>query len=456
MKSKIAVIGLGTMGANLARNIAGKNIAVSVYNRTSEKTDEFIEEFGSENLTACKTLKELVDSLETPRKIILMISAGNAVDAVIADLQTLLEPKDIIIDGGNSHYKDTEKRQEKLAASELSFIGMGISGGEEGALHGPSMMPGGNEEAYKKVEPILALAAADDGQNGKCIAYIGPGGSGHFVKMVHNGIEYAIMQAIGEIYDIFRKLGKLSNDEISNIFNQWNKTEFLNSFLIEITTEILKHKEDNKDLIDLIKDKGKQKGTGKWTAEASFDYGISTPSITAAVDARMMSSHPARGQLKLPEALNNDSIPDKDDLIKLAKDALTLTTILSYFQGFDLIATASKELNYNISLPETARVWSNGCIIRSSLLPHFQKLYSNQENTILKQFEGESQLNWRKFISLGINNGIPLPTTQSALFYYDSLRTDKLPQNLIQAQRDFFGAHTYERIDKEGSFHTDW
>lgn len=464
MKSKIAVIGLGTMGANLARNIAGRNITVSVYNRTSEKTDEFIEEFGNENLIACKTLKELVDSLETPRKIILMISAGNAVDAVIADLQTLLKPKDIIIDGGNSHYKDTEKRQENLAASELSFIGMGISGGEEGALHGPSMMPGGNEEAYKQVEPILALAAADDGQNGKCISYIGPGGSGHFVKMVHNGIEYAIMQLLAESYDILKNIGKFSNQELAETFEEWNKE--YNSFLIEITAKIFRKKdpETGQDLIDFIKDSGKQKGTGKWTSEAAFDLGIPSPTIHAAVDARIMSgslNFRAWGQSKLARVLNKNTAPA--NLKEILKDSLDLCSFLSYTQGLELINAAAKENNWTINLAEVSRIWRNGCIIKSNYLDTFQKLFSTnmEESTktsekIYKKLDNEAQFNWRTLITLAVSNGIPVPATYACLTYYDSMTKDKLPQNLIQAQRDFFGAHTYERTDKEGSFHTDW
>lgn len=458
--SQIGLIGLAVMGQNLARNIANKGFSISVFNRTTEKTDEFIKEFGTEKLTGTKTIKEFVDSLETPRKIIIMVKSGTPVDAVIDSLTPLLEKGDIIMDGGNSFYKDTARREEELEEKELHFIGMGISGGEEGALNGPSIMPGGNEDAYKQVEPILQKIAADDEEGGKCVTHVGPDAAGHFVKMVHNGIEYAIMQLIAESYDMLRKLGKLTNEELEKLFMEWNKNENLSSYLIEITSEIFAKKEDGKDLIDLIKDRAQQKGTGKWTTFAGMDYGVTTGIINAAVDARIQSDAPGRGAIALPLSITGTPLPKKDELITLAKNALELTTILCYFQGFDLIQTASKEYNWNIDICETARIWRGGCIIRSKLLPKFQDLYnktpSPTKTEMLNEFEGEKQANWRQFASLGISNGIPVPATQAALAYYDSLRNQPLPQNLTQAQRDFFGAHTYERIDKEGTFHTEW
>ena len=459
--SDIGLIGLAVMGQNLARNVANKGFSISVFNRTTTTTDEFIKEFGTEKLIGSHTLEEFVQSLAKPCKILIMVKAGAPVDAVIDQLTPLLEAGDIIIDGGNSFYQDTIRRQESLATKNIHFIGMGISGGEEGALNGPSMMPGGDKAAYDTVAPILEKIAAADGIGGTCISYLGAGAAGHFVKTVHNGIEYAIMQALAETYDILHRLGQFSNDQLHQIFNDWNKTANLNSFLVEITATIFakKDEETGKYLIDLIKDAGKQKGTGKWTSQAAFDYGMPVPTITAATEARMMSAHPTRHKMQFPETLNDTDLPTPDQIKHQAFHALELTTLISYFQGFDLLAATSAEYNWELNLSEIARIWRGGCIIRSSLLDPFQKLYAQDPNStayLLKQFEGENQLSWRQFVALGINHGIPLPTTQAALAYYDALRAERLPQNLTQAQRDLFCAHTYQRTDKEGQFHTDW
>lgn len=459
----VGLIGLAVMGQNLSRNIADKDFKISVFNRTTEKTLEFVGKYGNTKagkIFGTKTIKEFTQSLKTPRKIIIMVKAGEAVDEVIKELIPYLNKGDILMDGGNSYYKDTQKRQESLAKKGIHLLGMGISGGEEGALKGPSIMPGGDFKAYNQVKKILKKIAATEilppakFPFRKCVTYIGNGSSGHFVKMVHNGIEYAIMQAIAETYDILKKIGKFSNKKLSETFSAWNKTENLNSFLIEITAKIFLKKDEksSRNLIDLIQDQSQQKGTGKWTAIAGFDYGRPVPGISSAVEARSLSAHPARGKIPFPEALNKEiKIPSQNEIKLLAQSALELTTILSYLQGFEILKTAESEEKWGLNLTEIARIWKNGCIIRSSLLEKFQ-----QKAYFLKQLAGNKQKHWRKLISLAISQGIPVPTTQATLSYYDSLRAKTLPQNLTQAMRDFFGAHGYARIGQEGTFHTDW
>lgn len=450
------------MGANLARNAARNGAKVAVYNRTSEKTDEFIREYGSEgDFVACKTLKELVDSLESPRPILIMVKAGKAVDAVIDELAPLLLKEDIIIDGGNSHFPDTDRRTEELKKKKIRFIEMGVSGGEEGALNGPSMMPGGDKSAYEELKPLLLKMAADDGDGGKCVTYIGDNGAGHFVKMVHNGIEYAIMQLIAESYDVLKSEGGKSNAELADIFSAWNEGEDLNSFLIEITAKIFAKKEEGKDVIDLIKDAAGQKGTGKWTTEAALDFGVAIPTINAAVDARIISGSEGDRMRagEFPETLEQPySKPEK--LTSRVRIALELSVICAYMQGFSLMESVSKDKKWNLDFSDIARIWRGGCIIRSAFLKKMEAVYtkkgSEAKKEILTRFDGESQLDWRRVVSIGTGRGIPLPAMSSALSYYDSLRREHLPQNLIQAQRDFFGAHTYERLDKKGTFHTQW
>lgn len=471
-KADIGLIGLAVMGQNLARNIA-RNFQVVVYNRTTEKMEQFIEEFGGDNLAGEATLEEFVKKLERPRKIMMMVKSGAPVDAVINQLMPLLEPDDIIIDGGNSNYHETNKRQKQLSHRGIHFIGMGVSGGEEGALNGPSMMPGGEKEAFETLLPILEKAAADDGIGGKCVDYIGPGSSGHFVKMVHNGIEYGIMQLIAESYDILKNIGGYTNQELAETFAEWNETKNLKSFLVEITAKIFskKDQETGKDLIDLIKDAAKQKGTGKWTTFASMDFGSATPTVNTAVDSRIISGATvARNTGKnFPKALDSSiPTPDKDELKEIVKNALTLSTIVIYYQGFDLIHTASHEHQWELDLSNIARIWRGGCIIRSDFLDKLQKMFYMGSNSgkrsesqmtkmeVLNIFNGKPQVDWRKTAILGAANAVPTPATSSALAYYDALRAKRLPQNLTQAQRDFFGAHTYERIDKEGNFHTEW
>ena len=470
---QLAVIGLGTMGANLARNAARNGAKVAVYNRTAEKTDEFMEKYGSEgDFVACKSLKEVVEALESPRPILLMIKAGVAVDAVIEELAPLLESNDIIIDAGNSHCEDTDRRQKnlqtthyKLQTSPIHFVGMGVSGGEEGALNGPSMMPGGSKESYKIISPLMKSMSADDGDGGKCISLMGPGGAGHFVKMVHNGIEYGIMQLIAESYDLLKSEAGKSNEELAEIFASWNEGEDLNSFLIEITSEIFKKKNELSSterqsasgevayLIDIIKDAAGQKGTGRWTTEAALKYGVAIPTINAAVDARIISGSEAerKDHKNVPESVEQE-YEKSEKLVSRVRSSLELSIICAYAQGMYLIKKASEENNWNIDLGEVARIWRGGCIIRSAFLKELQ----GQNGNISAHFEGEKQLDWRKTVAIGTGRGIPLPAMTASLSYYDSLRRERLPQNLIQAQRDFFGAHTYERIDKEGTFHTEW
>lgn len=461
---QLGLIGLGTMGANLARNAARNGAKVVVYNRTPEKTDAFMAAHGSEgHFIACKTLEELVAALTPPRPIVLMVKAGEAVDEMIAQLRPLLSEGDILIDAGNSHYKDTDRRVAELSAAKLRFVGMGVSGGEEGALRGPSMMPGGDKEAFELLSPLLTKMSADDGAGGKCVSYVGPGGAGHFVKTVHNGIEYGMMQLIAEAYQLLKEVGGLSNADLAATFSAWSSSRELKGFLMEITASIFmaKDPETGKDLLDLIKDTAAQKGTGKWTTESAFDFGVAVPTITAGVDARIMSSAKAfRVQQAAATPLKIDDIPvDRAELIANVRTALELSMLNAYAQGFQLISEASKQQNWNLNIPEIARTWMGGCIIRSSMVDMYRKAFDGDREAgfaLRARFEGQNQIDWRHVVALGALRGVALPAMSSALWYYDAYRTARLPQNLIQAQRDFFGAHTFERLDKEGSFHHVW
>lgn len=469
MSTQLGVIGLGTMGANLARNAASNGAKVAVYNRTTETMAEFMKEYGDEgDFVGCETYEELTAALDGPRVILLMVKAGPAVDAVITDLLPHLQKEDILIDGGNSHYRDTQRRFDSLKEQEIHFIGMGVSGGEEGALEGPSMMPGADKEAYSHIEELLAAMAADDGLGGKCVAFLGEGGAGHFVKMVHNGVEYAIMQLLAESYDLMKTLGKYSNEELHETFKAWNETEELNSFLMEITADIF-HKKDpdgSGDLIDKIKDAAKQKGTGKWTSQAAMDYGVAVPTITAGVDARILSgSTDIRKRTKnLPEAIDTtEPEPKPEKFRSFVKSALELSIICAYQQGFDLIKAASDEYGWNVNLSECARIWRGGCIIRSKQLELWQAAYGDDAKPakaageeIANRFRGERQNDWRMLLEYSNSRAIPTLAISASLNYYDTIRRDWLPQNLTQAQRDYFGAHTFERTDKSGTFHADW
>lgn len=454
----IAVLGLAVMGANLARNFASRGHRVFVYNRTAERTDRFMADHGNEGtFVATKTLTELVAAMPAPRVLLMMVKAGAPVDELIAELLPHLSAGDTLIDGGNSHYRDTERRVRSLEAQGIAYIGMGVSGGEEGALKGPSMMPGGTPEALAQHFPLLASAAAPDGLGGTCIARIGPGGSGHFVKMVHNGIEYGVMQLLAETYAVLRSVGGLQNPDISTLLSQWNSAGPLRSFLVEITAHVLQKKDDEtgRDLVDVIKDAAGQKGTGKWTTDAALSYGVAVPTITAAVDARIIS-----GDWSLRQQLADvRPTAPAEDIAAIARQALELATMISYTQGFVLIARASAAEQWQVNLGDAARVWRQGCIIRSELLGTYQERLGTGIDplALLTSMQTPEQLSaLRHLVASCASSGIPVPCFASALAYIESYRTARLPQNIIQAQRDFFGAHTYERLDKPGTFHTQW
>jgi 6-phosphogluconate dehydrogenase len=460
------VVGLEVMGRNLALNVERNGYPIAVYNRTYEKTQHFLDVLAKgKNAKGGKTPAEFVALLEKPRRILLMVKAGKPVDAVIAELKPLLEPGDILIDGGNSLFTDTERRVKELAPTGIRFFGMGVSGGEEGALWGPSMMPGGDEESYKHLEPILTKIAAKS-DSGPCVAYLGSGGSGHFVKMVHNGIEYGDMQLIAEAYDLLKNVAGLSNSQLRETFDEWNKGE-LKSFLIEITSKVIDFKDADtgKDLIDQILDKAGQKGTGKWTTQCALDLGVAIPTITAAVDARGISSikeqrEKASTELTGPKPAKIDAAKTKA-FIEDVRQALYSSKICSYAQGFAMLAAADKEYHFGLHLPVIAKIWKAGCIIRAVFLDEITKSFSDAPTNLLlapkfKENIAQKQEAWRRVVTTAIANGIATPAFSASLAYYDSYRRARVPANLIQAQRDFFGAHTYERTDKPGSFHTEW
>ncbi|MCY8807276.1 NADP-dependent phosphogluconate dehydrogenase [Bacillus atrophaeus] len=465
-KQQIGVIGLAVMGKNLALNIESRGFSVSVYNRSSSKTEEFLQEAQGKNVVGTYSIEEFVQSLEAPRKILLMVKAGAATDATIQSLLPHLEKDDILIDGGNTYYKDTQRRNKELAESGIHFIGTGVSGGEEGALKGPSIMPGGQKEAHELVKPILeAIAAKVDGE--ACTTYIGPDGAGHYVKMVHNGIEYGDMQLISESYFILKQVLGLSAEELHEVFAEWNKGE-LDSYLIEITADIFtkKDEETGKPLVDVILDKAGQKGTGKWTSQSALDLGVPLPIITESVFARFISAMKdervkASSLLAGPEA--KPVTENKAELIEAVRKALFMSKICSYAQGFAQMKAASDEYNWDLKYGEIAMIFRGGCIIRAAFLQQIKEAYDREpelDNLLLdnyfKNIVESYQGALRQVISLAVSQGVPVPSFSSALAYYDSYRTAVLPANLIQAQRDYFGAHTYERTDKEGVFHTEW
>jgi 6-phosphogluconate dehydrogenase len=463
------VIGLAVMGENLALNVESRGFPIAVYNRTFAKTESFMQEKGAgKDIKAASTLEEFVQLLERPRKILVMVKAGAPVDGVIQELKPLLEPGDMIIDGGNSLYEDTERRTKELEATGLGFVGMGVSGGEEGALHGPSLMPGGTQSAYKDLEPILTKIAAQV-DDGPCVTFIGPGGAGHYVKMVHNGIEYGDMQLIAEAYDVLANGLGLNNQQLHEVFKQWNETQELNSFLIEITADIFSYidPQSQKPLIDMIVDAAGQKGTGLWTIINSLKLGVPIPTMYAAVYARNISSIKDE-RISASKQLTGPSTKFEGDIssfIPKFRDALYCSKICSYAQGMALIAKASSDFNYNINLPEVSRIWKGGCIIRAGFLDKIKKAFQDDPhlaNLLLapefKQSILDRQQSWREVVSLANNLGISVPAFSASLGYFDSYRRERLPQNLTQAQRDYFGAHTYERIDRPRGefFHTQW
>jgi 6-phosphogluconate dehydrogenase len=466
-QQSFGVIGLAVMGENLALNVERNGFPISVYNRTPEKTDAFMAQRAQgKNVHAAYSIEDFVKSLERPRKILIMVKAGAPVDAVINQLKPLLDEGDIIIDGGNSLFDDTARRTRELEPEGFRFIGMGVSGGEEGALNGPSLMPGGTKSSYEYLEPILTKIAAQV-DDGPCVTYIGPGGAGHYVKMVHNGIEYGDMQLIAEAYDLLKNALGLDHKQLHEIFAEWNTTDELNSYLIEITADIFTYIDPdiNQPLVDKILDAAGQKGTGRWTVQSALELGICIPTMTAAVNARIMSAF-KKERVAASEILTGPSGKYEGDtktFINQIRDALYCSKICSYAQGMALLSAASKAYSYDLNLSETARIWKGGCIIRAGFLNKIKSAFKeNPElpNLLLapefKQTILDRQDAWREVLSQSAKLGIPVPAFSASLDYFDSYRRDRLPQNLTQAQRDYFGAHTYERIDKEGFFHTEW
>lgn len=466
-QAQIAVVGLGVMGQNLALNMANKGFLVAVYNRTEAKTKTFIAGPAKDKpVIDAYSYEELATIMEKPRRILMMVNAGPAVDAVIADIKPHLEPGDILIDGGNSFFEDTERRSQELAEDGILFVGAGVSGGEEGALHGPSIMPGGTREAWEAVEEILSAAAAKAYDGEPCVDYMGPGGAGHYVKMVHNGIEYAIMQLIAEVYDLLHRGLGLGTEALGELFSAWNESE-LASYLVEITADIIKKvdPETGKPLLDVILDEAKQKGTGKWTSQNAFDLGAPTHTINAAVASRIISGMKA-ARVEASQLIDGPTPAfsgEGQQLIDVAKEALYGGMIIAYAQGFGLMKAASEEYGYDLDMKRIAKIWRAGCIIRADLLDDIMRAYDRNQgltNLLLDDhFRAEvirRQGAMRYLLTVGIGMGIPVYALSSALAYFDAFRTKRLPANLIQAQRDYFGAHTYRRLDKEGSFHTDW
>jgi len=454
------------MGANLARNAARKGFGVALYNRNGARTDELVREFGHEGrFTPAKTLGDFVGALSRPRVVVIMVKAGKPVDDVIDDLAPLLEPGDIIVDGGNSHFTDTNRRFDALADRGLRVIGMGVSGGEEGALEGPSMMPGGQRDAYAPIEPMVTRLAAQV-QGTPCCAYIGPGGAGHYVKMVHNGIEYADMQLIAEAYDLFRTVYGLRAPAIADIFERW-KAGDLDSYLIEITAAVLRKRDEGTGgpLVDVILDEAEQKGTGRWTARNALDLGVPLTGITEAVYARVLSgerSLRAEAEKALPRTAAPTREPAANEVDDI-RDALYASKIVAYAQGFEQMTAASDEYGWGLRLGEVARIWRGGCIIRARFLDRITEAYEAEgkiANLILQTYFRDAVARaapaWRRVVGLAVQRGVAIPAFASSLSYYDGLRRARGPANLLQGLRDYFGAHTYRRLDKEGSFHTRW
>jgi 6-phosphogluconate dehydrogenase len=465
--SDIGLIGLAVMGENLVLNMESKGFSVSVYNRTTEVTEKFAANRGAgKNIFAARSIEEFVGSLAKPRKMMIMVKAGAAVDAVIDQLLPHLDKGDVVIDGGNSLYTDTERREAALSAKGYNYLGIGVSGGEEGALKGPSMMPGGTKEAWDIVAPIYQkIAAQVDGE--PCCRYMGPGGAGHYVKMVHNGIEYGDMQLICEAYAILRDVLEMEADELHEVFDSWNKGD-LDSFLIEITANIFRRKDPDtgKALVDVILDKAGQKGTGRWTLQSAIEQAVVISTINAAVEARVLSSlkeQRVRASKQLPAPPKFKYEGDRQKLVDAVRDALYASKIISYAQGFTLFAAAGKHHNWPLNFGDIATIWRGGCIIRAKFLNRIKEAFDRSaqlENLMLDPFFSElleeNQANWRHAVSIAVQAGVAVPAFAASLSYFDSYRQERLPANLLQAQRDYFGAHTYERTDKPGTFHTEW
>ncbi|SEL53910.1 6-phosphogluconate dehydrogenase (decarboxylating) [Pseudoxanthomonas sp. GM95] len=466
-KQPIGVVGMAVMGRNLALNIASRGHQVSIFNRSREKTDEVMADSPDAGLVPTYSLQEFVDSLETPRRILLMVKAGAGTDAVIEELKPLLSKGDVLIDGGNTFFQDTRRRNKELADAGFHFIGTGVSGGEEGALKGPSIMPGGPKDAYELVAPILTEIAAKAEDGTPCVTYIGTDGAGHYVKMVHNGIEYGDMQLIAESYAVLKDVLGVSNAELADIYTQWNDGE-LDSYLIEITSKIFRKRDDQSDadLVDVVLDRAAQKGTGKWTSQSALDLGAPLPLITESVFARVLSSLKDE-RVAAAKILAGPDAPkfsgDRAVFIKAVRKALYLSKIVSYAQGFAQMRAASDEYDWDLQYGEIAKIFRAGCIIRARFLQKITDAYATDAklaNLLLdpyfQKIAADYQGALREVVSTAVQAGIPVPCFSSAIAYYDSYRSARLPANLLQAQRDFFGAHTFERTDREGSFHADW
>tara|TARA_Y100001968_G_scaffold94151_2_gene84603 strand:- start:7370 stop:8788 length:1419 start_codon:yes stop_codon:yes gene_type:complete len=468
-KAHFGLIGLGVMGENLVLNAERNGFSSVVFNRTYSKTESFLlERAVGKSIAGAKDLQEFVNKLERPRRILMMVKAGSATDAVIKNISPYLQEGDLLIDGGNSEFSDTERRVEELESQSFGYIGMGVSGGAKGALEGPSMMPGGTKSSYDAIEPLLQKMAAQV-EDGPCVTYIGPGGSGHFVKTVHNGIEYGIEQILAEAYDLMKRVNGMSGDQMADVFGYWNTTDELSSYLVEITEVCLRTKDptDGNDLVEKIMDKAGQKGTGLWTVVSALKLGASVPTIYASLNARVMSSmknqrSKAEMLLKGP-SISNFDLGSIDDGMSPLMDAVVLSTIASYAQGMEILKLASEEYNYGLDMTSIAQIWKGGCIIRSRLLNKIQDAFHRDpqlQNLIIDPWFTD-QINMRlegltSVVSTAYQSGIPLPCFSSTLDYINSYRSSRLPQNLVQAMRDCFGSHTYQRIDKEGSFHTEW
>jgi 6-phosphogluconate dehydrogenase len=465
-KQQIGVVGLAVMGKNLALNIESKGFSVAVYNRSAEKTNELLLEAQGKDFVGTYNVEEFVQSLETPRKILIMVKAGQPTDDTINQLVPYLDQGDILIDGGNAYFPDTQRRNKDLQAQGFRFIGAGVSGGEEGALNGPAIMPGGQKDAYELVEPILtAISAKVNGD--PCSTYIGVDGAGHYVKMVHNGIEYGDMQLIGEAYHLLKDVLNLSTSQLHDIFTEWNNGE-LDSYLIEITADIFKKTDPDtgKPMVDVILDSAGQKGTGKWTSQSALDLGVPLSIITESVFARFISAMKdervaASKQLNGPAVSSYDG--DPKEFIEAVRKALYTSKIASYAQGFAQMRAASDAYNWDLNYGSIAMIFRGGCIIRARFLQNIKDAYDRNpalKNLFLDEYFSEIVDNyqeaWRKVIAIAVTRGIPVPAFASALAYYDSYRSERLPANLLQAQRDYFGAHTFQRLDKEGSFHFLW
>lgn len=467
-KPQIGVIGMAVMGKNLALNIESRGYSVAIYNRTGSKTEKVVADHPDKNLVPSYTIEDFVNSLETPRRIILMVKAGAPTDATIKSLLPHLDKGDVLIDGGNTFFQETMRRNEELDNSGINFIGMGVSGGEKGALEGPSLMPGGQKEAYDLVEPILKKIAAKAEDGEACVTYVGPNGAGHYVKMVHNGIEYGDMELIAESYNLMRNLLGLSNDEISDVFNEWKDGE-LKSYLIDITADILTRKDDlgtGKPIVDVILDRAGNKGTGKWSSQSALELGVPQSLITESVYARYISAmkdeRVAASQV-LPNPEFDLGDVNKKELVEKIRRALYFSKIMSYAQGFEQLRVASENYDWNLNYGDMAKIWREGCIIRAQFLQKITDAYEKNpelKNLMLddyfKKIVEEYQNDVRDIAALAIKAGVACPGFSSAITYYDQYRSAHLPANIIQAQRDYFGAHTYERTDREGIYHYEW